>query len=86
MVGNSALEMGMLEGMFRNSHDAKFHGYFVNHIANTVKRRALEALDTDPVVNDRMFLKWKDIIEKLEEATDHCENVADVVKSISRKL
>ncbi len=54
--------------------------------ADVILRNALDLLDTDTAVTDRLFIKWKDIFKKLEEATDHCEDVADVISAITRKL
>ncbi|MBI3014518.1 MAG: DUF47 family protein [Candidatus Tectomicrobia bacterium] len=33
----------------------------------------------------KTVIQWKDIFENLEIITDHCENVADAISSISRK-
>ncbi|HLC27644.1 MAG TPA: DUF47 family protein [bacterium] len=33
----------------------------------------------------KTVVQWKDIFENLEIITDHCENVADAISSISRK-
>ncbi|HEY0073033.1 MAG TPA: DUF47 family protein [Abditibacteriaceae bacterium] len=53
--------------------------------ADAVYRRALEKL----VANSRNdwfeFTRWKDIYEKLEDATDYCEDVAHVLQAVVLK-
>ncbi len=53
--------------------------------ADVVYRRALEGL----VANSRNdwfeFTRWKDIYEKLEDATDYCEDVAEVLQAVVLK-
>lgn len=53
--------------------------------ADSVYRRALENL----VANSRNdwfeFTRWKDIYEKLEDATDYCEDVANVLNAVVLK-
>jgi len=31
------------------------------------------------------FARWKDVFEKIEEATDKCEDVADVLQAVATK-
>ena len=31
------------------------------------------------------FMRWKEILEKIEEATDKCEDVADVLEAVAVK-
>jgi len=31
------------------------------------------------------YIAWKDIFQQLENVTDHCEDVANILSSISRK-
>jgi uncharacterized protein Yka (UPF0111/DUF47 family) len=33
----------------------------------------------------KSFIAWRDVLGKLEQVTDHCQNVADVVSSMSRR-
>ncbi|HPA82940.1 MAG TPA: DUF47 family protein, partial [Thermoanaerobaculales bacterium] len=49
--------------------------------ADGVRRAAVAGLlaeEKDPFE----FMKWKEIIDFIEEATDRCENVADIVEGI----
>ena len=52
--------------------------------ADTIERQALVRLfenDPDPI----LVIKWKNIIEVLESATDKCEDVANVIEGIVLK-
>ena len=55
--------------------------------ADTLLHQALESLfqDASSVETILNIIKWKDIFEKLERVTDHCEDVANVILSIARK-
>lgn len=59
----------------------------INHLENlgdAVYRRALTKLfreETDPVE----IIRWKDIIEVLEETLDACEHLADTVEGVMTK-
>lgn len=56
----------------------------VNSRENEADRKRREAMarllseESDPFE----FIKWKEIIDLMEEATDRCENVADIVEGI----
>lgn len=52
--------------------------------ADQTLHRALEKLFLEEK-DVRIAVQWKDIFEKLEDVTDHCEDVANVVSSIARK-
>ena len=52
--------------------------------ADRIERHALAALfenTTDPMY----VIKWMNIIEALESATDRCEDVANVIESVVLK-
>lgn len=49
--------------------------------ADTVRRTALAKLFRDEQ-DVREVIKWKDILEYIEAATDRCEDVADIVEGI----
>jgi predicted phosphate transport protein (TIGR00153 family) len=56
----------------------------IENLADTIRREAIAAPFSDeaPVLE---VIKWKEIIEILETATDRCENVAKVVETICVK-
>lgn len=64
--------------------DAVAHAIRINdleHEADQVHQKAIGELfeqEKDPI----MILKWKEILDVLEEATDCCEDVANVVENI----
>jgi uncharacterized protein Yka (UPF0111/DUF47 family) len=56
----------------------------LENIADQVSRDAIAALFTgghDPVE----IMKWKEIYETLETATDRCEDVADILERVVLK-
>lgn len=53
--------------------------------ADAIYRRALEKLVTTSRNDWFEFTRWKDIYEKLEDATDYCEDVADVLQAVVLK-
>lgn len=53
--------------------------------ADVVYRRALENLVADSRNDWFEFTRWKDIYEKLEDATDYCEDVAQVLEAVVLK-
>lgn len=52
--------------------------------ADRLERRALMLLFRDPV-STLEVVKWKEVYEQLEMATDRCEDVADVLQAIVMK-
>lgn len=53
--------------------------------ADALHRRALEKLIAESRDDWFNFLRWKDVYEKLEDATDLCEDIADVLQTIVLK-
>lgn len=53
--------------------------------ADSLHRRALETLVTNSREDWFEFVRWKDIYDKLEDATDLCEDIADVMQTIVLK-
>jgi predicted phosphate transport protein (TIGR00153 family) len=53
------------------------------HEADQIFRRALARLFNDKERNDPLeVMKWRDILEAIETATDRCEDVANIVEGI----
>ena len=53
----------------------------LEHEADEVYKKAIGQLfddETDPIV----IIKWKEILYQLEKATDHCENVGNVLENV----
>jgi hypothetical protein len=53
-------------------------------VADDVSREAIAGLfdsDHDPIE----VIKWKEIYETMETATDRCEDVANIVESVALK-
>jgi predicted phosphate transport protein (TIGR00153 family) len=53
--------------------------------ADAVYRRALEKLVATSRNDWFEFTRWKDIYEKMEDATDYCEDVANVLQAVVLK-
>jgi predicted phosphate transport protein (TIGR00153 family) len=53
--------------------------------ADALHRRALENLITSSRDDWFEFMRWKEIYEKMEDATDLCEDIADVLQTIVLK-
>lgn len=59
----------------------------INRLENEADRMHLEAVkrlfedETDPIA----VFKWKEILDRLEDATDRCEDVADVIEGVVLK-
>ncbi len=84
-VSCGELERAM--GMLQNMKDAKpllalcMHVNRQEHDADQIFRRALARLfneRTEPLE----LMKWRDILESLETATDRCEDVANIIEGI----
>ncbi|MBI2039423.1 MAG: DUF47 family protein [Candidatus Niyogibacteria bacterium] len=53
--------------------------------ADAFLSESLEALFRDEAVPIKKFIAQKEIFERLEKITDHCQDVVDVISSIVRK-
>lgn len=68
--------------------NVKRHVIEINRLereADTLHRRALETLVATSRDDWFEFVRWKDIYDKLEDATDLCEDIADVMQTIVLK-
>ncbi|MCC7106789.1 MAG: DUF47 domain-containing protein [Chloroflexi bacterium] len=69
----------------------KIHAYTVEvnrleNEADRVLRNGLARLVKQRTTIDWFeFLRWKEILEKIEEATDKCEDVADIMEAVAIK-
>ena len=73
--------------LLRKPGDVRPHCIEINRLENEADRISRDAVaqlfhkEQDPIT----VLKWKEIYEHLEEATDRCEDVADVLEAITLK-
>ena len=73
--------------LLRKPGDVMPHCIEINRLENEADRISRDAVaqlfhkEQDPIT----ILKWKEIYEHLEEATDRCEDVADVLEAITLK-
>jgi uncharacterized protein len=74
-------------GLLRKPGDVRPHCIEINRLENEADRISRDAVaqlfqeEQDPIA----VLKWKEIYEHLEEATDRCEDVADALEAITLK-
>ncbi len=56
----------------------------INRLENEADRMHLEAVSKlfDEETDAVLVLKWKEILDRLEDATDRCEDVADVIEAV----
>ena len=63
------------------------HAVEINRLENEADRALRKGMAR--LVKERAdwfeFERWKDILEKIEEATDKCEDVADVLQAVAQK-
>ena len=59
----------------------------INRLENTVDRGFRDALGKlfDDVKDPILIIKWKEIYEHLEDASDRCEDVANILEAIVLK-
>lgn len=76
-----------LEGLrdMKNAEDIKNHCieiYKMENEGDTILRLALVRLFKEDENKPVLVMKWKEIYERLEKATDRCESVASVIQGI----
>jgi uncharacterized protein len=83
----SCSELSRAMGMLQNMKDAKpllslcMHINRHEHDADLIFRRGLARLFNER--NDPLdVMKWRDILESIETATDRCEDVANIIEGI----
>ncbi len=87
LIQEMAEEVALAVGKLKDMESILSHCVEINrleNVADQVSRDAIAALFTegcDPVE----IIKWKEIYETLETATDRCEDVADVLERIVLK-
>jgi predicted phosphate transport protein (TIGR00153 family) len=85
-----AAAMGIADALkglrhLQNAGEIKKHLIYIHQMENegdAILRAALTRLfkeETDPIV----VIKWKEIFERLEKATDRCEEVANIIEKIT---
>jgi uncharacterized protein len=59
----------------------------INRLENEADRMHLQAVSTlfDEEKDAILVFKWKEILDRLEDATDRCEDVADVIEGVVLK-
>ena len=87
VIQGAATEMNAAVSMLNkpagmNQHVVEIHR--LENVADDIYLRAIGDLfknQTDPI----MLIKWKELYEILEDATDRCETVANIIESIVLK-
>jgi len=76
--------LGALE---KGTKGVSAHGVEINRLENEADRLHQQAVVRlfDEEANPIVVIKWKEALDFLEQATDRCEDVANVIESISVK-
>lgn len=63
------------------------HAVEINRLENEADRTYAEAIETlfDTVTDAIQLMKWKELLDQLEMITDACEDVANVIESVTVK-
>jgi uncharacterized protein Yka (UPF0111/DUF47 family) len=85
IITSSAAEVGMaMKTLEQKKGVVVDHAIEINRLENEADRKHQEAVmrlfdeETDPIV----VMKWKEALDFLEEATDRCEDVANVLEGV----
>ena len=87
LVSASAVEIRKALAAFSDSKSLAVHAVEVNRLENEADRIHQQAVgklfeeETNPIV----VMKWKETLDFLEEATDRCEDVANVIEGVAVK-
>ncbi len=79
-----AVMVGLLRQLGKQSDRLLALAVELNHLENEADRAYQQAIarlfqeEDDP----KELIKWKDILEHIETATDQCEDVADIIEGI----
>jgi predicted phosphate transport protein (TIGR00153 family) len=79
-----AVMVGLLRKLSKQSDRLLALAVELNHLENEADRAYQQAIahlfkeENDP----KELIKWKDILEHIETATDQCEDVADIIEGI----
>jgi predicted phosphate transport protein (TIGR00153 family) len=79
-----AVMVGLLRQLSKESDRLLTLAVELNHLENEADRAYQQAIarlfqkEDDP----KELIKWKDILEHIESATDRCEDVADIIEGI----
>jgi len=87
IIFKSAEEIVQGVGLLKKLGDVRPHCIEINRLENEADRVSRDAVaDLFENVRDPiMVLKWKELYEHLEEATDRCEDVANILENIVLK-
>ena len=87
LVSTSAIEIRAALAAFNDSKSLALHSVEINRLENEADRIHQQAVgklfeeETNPIA----VMKWKETLDFLEEATDRCEDVANVLEGVAVK-
>ena len=87
LVSTSAIEIRKALAAFNDSKSLALHSVEINRLENEADRIHQQAVgklfeeETNPIA----VMKWKETLDFLEEATDRCEDVANVLEGVAVK-
>ena len=84
VISTSTLEIHHALTAMSNSKSLAVHSVEINRLENEADRIHQQAVGRlfDEETNPIVVMKWKETLDFLEEATDRCEDVANVIEGV----
>ena len=84
VVTASAERLDAIVGALADRKPVQPHAVEINRLENDGDRIYQEAIQTlfDTVTDPILIIKWKDLLDVLEQITDECEDVANVIEGV----
>jgi predicted phosphate transport protein (TIGR00153 family) len=86
-VSASAASMSLAIAALSSQRPVTPHAVEINRLENEADRWYAESIEAlfDTVTDPILLMKWKELLDQLEMVTDACEDVANVIESVTVK-
>ena len=86
-VSASAKSMALAIAALSDQRPVTPHAVEINRLENDADRWYNESIEAlfDTVTDPILLMKWKELLDQLEKITDACEDVANVIESVTVK-
>jgi predicted phosphate transport protein (TIGR00153 family) len=86
-VSASAASMALAIAALSSYRPVTPHAVEINRLENEADRWYAESIEAlfDTVTDPILLMKWKELLDQLEMVTDACEDVANVIESVTVK-
>ena len=86
-VSASAASMALAIAALSAQRPVAPHAVEINRLENDADRWYSESIEAlfDTVTDPILLMKWKELLDQLEKITDACEDVANVIESVTVK-